>query len=163
MSVVHGVRHFLPRMLQQPDGGHVLNTASAAGLLSSPGLAAYNASKHGVVALSETLYHELAAQRSGVDVSVLCPSWVPTDIHRSARHRPAQFGDDAPASDASAAYARDIGRAVMSGKLSADDVATAAFDGIAERRLYIVPHRAVLDAVVRRAQDMAAGVNPPLP
>ena len=161
MSVVHGVQHFLPRMQQQAEGGHIVNTASAAGLLCNPGMAAYNVSKHGVVALSETLYHELAAQRSAVDVSVLCPSWVPTAIHRSARHRPAHFGAEAPPSAASAAYARDIGRAVMSGKLSADDVAAATFDGIAERRLYIVPHRAVLDAVVRHAQQMAAGVNPP--
>ena len=161
MSVVHGVRHFLPRMQQQAEGGHIVNTASAAGLLCNPGMAAYNVSKHGVVALSETLYHELAAQRSRVDVSVLCPSWVPTGIHRSARHRPAQFGTEAPPSAASAAYAREIGRAVMAGKLGADDVAAAAFDGIAERRLYIVPHRAVLDAVVRHAQQMAAGVNPP--
>ena len=162
MSVVHGVRHFLPRMQQQPERSHLLNTASAAGLLCSPGMAAYNASKHGVVALSETLYHELAAQRSRVDVSVLCPAWVPTAIHRSARHRPARFGDEAPPSAESSAYARDIGRAVMSGKLSADDVATAAFDGIVERPLYIVPHRAVLDAVVRRAHDLANGCNPTL-
>ncbi len=55
-SVIHGIRHFLPRMLEQTDGGHIVNTASVAGLLSTPGMAAYNVSKHGVVTLSETLY-----------------------------------------------------------------------------------------------------------
>ena len=163
MSVVHGVRHFLPRMQQQGDEAHVLNTASAAGLLCGPGMAAYNASKHGVVALSETLYHELGGERGEIGVSVLCPAWVPTAIHLSARHRPARFGDAAPPSDASAAYAREIGRAVTSARLGAEDVAAAAFDGIAARRLYIVPHAKVLDAVVRHAQDLAAGVNPPPP
>ena len=163
MSVVHGVRHFLPRMQRQGEGGHLLNTASAAGLLCGPGMAAYNASKHGVVALSETLYHELGGERGEIGVSVLCPAWVPTAIHLSARHRPARFGDAAPPSDASAAYAREIGRAVTSARLGADEVAAAAFDGIAARRLYIVPHAKVLDAVVRHAQDLAAGVNPPPP
>jgi short-subunit dehydrogenase len=163
MSVVHGVRHFLPRMQQQEEGGHVLNTASAAGLLCNPGMAAYNVSKHGVVALSETLYHELGGEHGEIGVSVLCPAWVPTAIHLSARHRPARFGDAAPPSAASAAYAREIGRAVTSARLSADDIAAAAFDGIAARRLYIVPHAKVLDAVVRHAQDLAAGVNPPTP
>ncbi len=163
MSVVHGLQHFLPRMQQQADGGHVLNTASAAGLLCSPGMAAYNVSKHGVVALSETLYHELAAQRSAVGVSVLCPAWVPTAIHHSARHRPERFGAEGPLSAASAAYAQGFGRAVKGGRLSADDIAAAAFAGIQARQLYIVPHRKIVDLVLQHAQDLAAGSNPPSP
>ena len=75
-----------------------MNTASVAGLLSTPGMAAYNVSKHGVVTLSETLYAELAAQNASIGVSVPCPAWVPTAIHPAERNRPERFGTNAPTS-----------------------------------------------------------------
>lgn len=75
-GVIHGVHSFVPLMLQQGDEGHIVNTASIAGLTGGPGLAVYKVSKHGVVSISETLYHELALQGAKIGVSVLCPGWV---------------------------------------------------------------------------------------
>ena len=160
MSVVHGIRHFVPRMQQQNEPSHVVNTASAAGLVSSPGMAAYNVSKHGVVTLSETLYAELAEQDSLVGVSVLCPAWVPTGINQSARHRQPRFGAEPELSPQSAGYAARMAQAVQSGKLTPDDVACVAFSAVEQGQFYIVPHRKILQAVELRCQDMVQGRNP---
>ncbi len=162
LSVVHGIRHFVPRMQAQEEPGHVVNTASAAGLISSPGMAAYNVSKHGVVTLSETLYAELAEQGSDLGVSVLCPAWVPTGIADSAGHRPARFGREAGASPRSAAYAARMADAVRSGRLLPDDIARVTFEAIEHKTFYIVPHRKILQAVQQRCQDMVEGRNPTL-
>ncbi|MGC9236837.1 MAG: SDR family NAD(P)-dependent oxidoreductase [Thiomonas sp.] len=160
MSVVHGIRHFVPRMQQQTEPSHVVNTASAAGLVSSPGMAAYNVSKHGVVTLSETLYAELSAQRAPVGISVLCPAWVPTGIHQSARHRPPRFGTEPALSPQSAAYARRMAQAVQSGRLTPDDIARLTFAAVEQGQFYILPHRKILQAVELRCQDMLLGRNP---
>ncbi|MBN2691247.1 MAG: SDR family NAD(P)-dependent oxidoreductase [Burkholderiaceae bacterium] len=160
MSVAHGIRHFVPRMQQQDGVSHVVNTASAAGLVSSPGMAAYNVSKHGVVTLSETLYAELADQRSSVGVSVLCPAWVPTGIARSAKHRPERFGHEADLSPESAIYAARMVEAVQSGRLTSDDIARITFEAVERGTFYIVPHRKILQAVQLRCQDMLEGRNP---
>src|SRR5262249_38551895 len=95
-GVIHGVRAFVPLLVEQGQG-HVVNTASVAGLVASPFMGPYNASKHAVVAISETLHHELAMSAPGVHVSVLCPGWVKTNIADSGRNRPAhlQSGDAA--------------------------------------------------------------------
>src|SRR5437660_5351545 len=87
-GVIHGVRTFVPRLMARNEG-HIVNTASVAGLISPPGTAAYNVTKHAVVALSETLYHDLRERQSAIGVSVLCPAYVPTGIADSARNRPA--------------------------------------------------------------------------
>jgi NAD(P)-dependent dehydrogenase (short-subunit alcohol dehydrogenase family) len=87
-GVIHGVRTFVPRLMARNEG-HIVNTASVAGLISPPGTAAYNVTKHAVVALSETLYHDLRERQSAVGVSVLCPAYVPTGIADSERNRPA--------------------------------------------------------------------------
>lgn len=159
-SVAHGIRHFLPRMQASGAPGHVLNTASAAGLVCTPGLAAYNASKHGVVALSETLRAELAAQRSAIGVSVLCPAWVPTGIHASARVRPARFGRSEAASPASLPYEQGMEQAVQAGRLSADDIARTAFEAVARNLFYILPHRKIEQAVQQRCAEIAAAAAP---
>lgn len=160
MSVVHGIRHFVPRMQQQSEPSHVVNTASAAGLVSSPGMAAYNVSKHGVVTLSETLYAELTEQGSQVGVSVLCPAWVPTGINQSARHRQPRFGTETELTPQSAAYALRMAQAVQSGKLTPDDIAGITFAAVEQGQFYIVPHRKILQAVELRTQDMVLGRNP---
>ncbi|WP_018912995.1 SDR family NAD(P)-dependent oxidoreductase [Thiomonas sp. FB-6] len=164
-GVAHGIRHFLPRMQAAGQPAHVLNTASAAGLVSTPGLAAYNASKQGVVALSETLRAELAAQRSPIGVSVLCPAWVPTAIHASSRVRPGRFGAAEPASAASAPYEQNMEHAVLAGRLSADDVARIAFEAMARGQFYIVPHARIGQAVQERFAEIAAAAafTPPSP
>src|SRR5688500_18514267 len=87
-GVIHGVRAFTPRLIAQGEG-HIVNTASVAGLISPPGSGAYNVTKHAVVALSESLHHDLKERSSNVGVSVLCPAYVPTGISSSERNRPA--------------------------------------------------------------------------
>ena len=159
-GVAHGVRHFLPRMQAAGEPGHVLNTASAAGLVSTPGMAAYNASKQAVVALSETLRAELLAQQSAIGVSVLCPAWVPTGIHASERARPQRFGVAGGASAASAAYAQGMEQAVRSGRLTPDDIARIAFDAVVRGEFYILPHRRIAQAVAQRFAEIAAAAEP---
>lgn len=159
-SVAHAIHHFVPRMLAQEGESHIVNTASIAGLLSTPGMAAYNVSKHGVVTLSETLYTELQAQQARIGVSVLCPAWVPTAIHTSERNRPERFGMATPPSTASAAYQERMAQAVKSGRLTADDMANAVFDAVAANRFYIIPHSRIKQAVRLRMEDILVDRNP---
>ena len=159
-SVIHGIQHFLPKMLQQGDEGHIVNTSSVAGLLSTPGMAAYNVSKHGVVTLSETLYGELLAARAKVGVSVLCPAWVPTGIHQSSRNRQDRFGSAAPAAGLSAAYEERMGQAVKSGRLTAADMANEVFTAVGEGRFYVIPHRKINNAIRLRTDDILNLRNP---
>jgi len=159
-SVIHGIRHFLPRMLEQQEGGHLLHTASVAGLLSTPGFAAYNVSKHGVVTLSETLYGELLALQAKVGVSVLCPAFVNTGFLESERNRQQRFGAVGEAGAASRAYEERTAQAIKSGRLSADDMANAAFDAVAEKRFYVIPHRKINNAIRLRMEDILETRNP---
>jgi NAD(P)-dependent dehydrogenase (short-subunit alcohol dehydrogenase family) len=159
-SVIHGVQHFVPRMLQQAEGGHLVNTSSVAGLLSTPGMAAYNVAKHGVVTLSETLYGELLAAKSKVGVSVLCPAWVPTAIHDSARNRQERFGQPTPAEGLSAAYEQRMANAVKSGRLTATDMANEVFTAVMEDRFYVIPHRKINNAIQLRTDDIMNLRNP---
>ena len=92
-GVIHGVRAFVPRMIAGGDDGHVVNTASMAGLLSAPFMGPYNASKFAVVTISEVLHHELAMTGAKVKVSVLCPGFVATQIGESDRNRPDELRD----------------------------------------------------------------------
>jgi NAD(P)-dependent dehydrogenase (short-subunit alcohol dehydrogenase family) len=92
-GVIHGVHTFLPILSANPDGGHIVNTASMAGLVAHSRLGAYSTAKYGVVALTEVLAEELAADGSRVGVSVLCPGTVHTNIGTSSRNRPADLGD----------------------------------------------------------------------
>lgn len=91
-GVIHGVRAFVPQLIAQGEG-HVVNTASVAGLISPPGLGVYNVTKHAVVALSETLQHDLRLRGANVGVSVLCPAYVPTGIADSERSRPSALAN----------------------------------------------------------------------
>jgi NAD(P)-dependent dehydrogenase (short-subunit alcohol dehydrogenase family) len=159
-SVIHGVQHFLPRMLKQDEGGHVVNTASVAGLLSTPGMAAYNVAKHGVVTLSETLYGELLAAKANIGVSLLCPAWVPTAIHESGRNRQQRFGAVKPAAGLSAAYEERMASAVKSGRLTAADMAAEVFAAVCEDRFYVIPHRKINNAIQMRMDDIMQLRNP---
>ncbi len=159
-SVIHGIQHFLPKMLERGDEGHIVNTSSVAGLLSTPGMAAYNVSKHGVVTLSETLYGELLAAKAKVGVSVLCPAWVPTGIHQSSRNRQDRFGTAAPAAGLSAAYEERMGQAVKSGRLTAADMASKVFAAVGEGRFYVIPHRKINNAIQLRTDDIMNLRNP---
>jgi short-subunit dehydrogenase len=161
---VHGVRVFTPMMLaaarRDPDyEGHIVNTASMAGLLNPPNMGVYNVSKHAVVSLSETLYHDLGLVTDQVTASVLCPYFVPTGITRSERNRPEDLKDGKPTRSQLVARAMSD-KAVSSGKVTAATVAQFVFDALAERRFYIYSHPHALGNVQTRMADIIAGKNP---
>ncbi len=164
-GVIHGVRVFTPLMLdaarRDPDyEGHIVNTASMAGLLVPPVMGPYNVSKHAVVALSETLYHDLRLVDASIKASVLCPYFVPTEIAHSERHRPGELRHDTPATSSQQAGNALLERAVASGTMSAADVARITFDGIRRGDFYIFTHPQALQAVVQRMDAIVHG-NPP--
>lgn len=151
MGVVHGVRSFVPRMLAQGDECHVVNTASVAGLVDIAGSAVYCVSKHGVVALSECLYHDLRAARAAIGVSVLCPAYVNTGIWDAARNRPAELAATNPLSGP---YDEAVRKALRSGKLTAEDVARETLDAVKAGRFYILTHAKIKGAIEARMRDI---------
>ncbi len=151
MGVVHGIRAFVPRMLAQGGEGHIVNTASMAGLISVPGSAVYCVSKHGVVTLSECLHHDLQAAKSKIGVSVLCPAFVPTGIAESARNRPAELGATNPLA---APYEDFVRQAVARGRLTAADVANITLDAVKANRFYVLPHQKAKVAIDSRMRDI---------
>ncbi|MGF6771427.1 NAD(P)-dependent dehydrogenase (short-subunit alcohol dehydrogenase family) [Paraburkholderia sp. GAS199] len=166
MGVAHGVRVFTPIMLQQNEPAHIVNTASVAGLLSPPAMGIYNASKHAVVSLTETLHHDLqlaqAGREAGAEVgcSLLCPAFVPTGIAEAERARPDALRNDTPPTRSQIAAGKQLQRAVQSGKLTAADVADIAFEAIAARRFYIVTHPGIMATVRLRHEDIEHLRNP---
>src|SRR5690242_13878205 len=151
-GVVHGVRAFVPRLLARNEG-HIVNTASVAGRSSPPGMAAYNVTKHAVVALSETLYHDLRERGAAVGVSVLCPAYVPTGIADSERNRPAGVEATVKTKETLAREAM-LRKAVSSGRLSADDVARAVVQAVKEERFYVLTHPRIKGAIRARMEDI---------
>ena len=161
-GVIHGVRVFTPILLAQAaeahGEGHIVNTASVAGLISPPGMGVYNVTKHAVVALTETLHHDLARRDTRVKCSLLCPAYVPTGIADSARNRPAELSEPARARSAEESALEDgLRKAVRSGKISAAEVAQAVFDAVREERFYILTHPKILGAVRARMEDILGG------
>jgi len=153
-GVIHGVRAFVPRFLAQ-GLGHVVNTASVAGLLSVPATAIYNVSKHGVVTLSETLHHDLQLRGANIGVSLLCPAYVPTGISASERNRPAALANANPQKSAAQRAAEAMmKKAVASGKVSAEQVAGAVVDAVKTERFWILTHPRIKPAVKARVDDL---------
>lgn len=148
-GVIHGIAAFVPRMIAQGQGGHVVNTASMAGLIASQGLGVYNTTKYAVVGLSETLQKDLRPYNIGV--SVLCPMGVATAIRRSDRNRPAHLRNPAPGPGGEAAL---IGRT-----LPPDEVARMVVAGIRAGRLYVITHREGLEPLRRRFQRMERAIE----
>lgn len=157
-GVIHGIRSFVPRMRSR-NQGHVVNTASVAGLISPSGMAAYSVTKHSVVALSEVLLHDLRQFGSAVGVSVLCPAYVPTGIADAERNRPAGSRPGEKSARTLEQQAM-LKKAVASGKLSADDVARAVVRAVQEERFYVLTHPAILGAVRARMEDILAQQAP---
>jgi len=154
-GVIHGVRVFLPIMLRQDSDCHVVNTASVAGLLSVPNMGAYCVSKHAVVTLTECLYHDLVQRESRIGVSVLCPAYVPTGIIESERNRPAQLRN-AQRVRTPEEQERDeqVRKAVLSGRISAEDVAQHVLDAVKENRFYVLTHPKIKSAIQTRMEDI---------
>ena len=164
-GVIHGVRVFTPLMLecakQDPDyEGHIVNTASMAGLLNPPTMGVYNVSKHAVVSLSETLYHDLDLISAPIGASVLCPYFVQTGISQSHKHRPDDVRDNAAPTASQMASQVTLEKAVSSGKVSASEVAERTFDAISNNIFYIYSHPAALGNVQKRMEDIITGSNP---
>jgi NAD(P)-dependent dehydrogenase (short-subunit alcohol dehydrogenase family) len=159
-GVIHGVRVFTPILLRQDDEGHIVNTASVAGLIAPPGMGMYNVSKHAVVALSETLHHDLAARGAKVRCSVVCPAYFPSGIAESERSRPAALSE--PRAKSAEDLERDarMRRAVQSGRLSAADIASRVFEAVRDERFYVLTHPRILPAVEARMRDILEGRNP---
>jgi NAD(P)-dependent dehydrogenase (short-subunit alcohol dehydrogenase family) len=161
MGVANGLRAFVPIMLKQNEPAHIVNTASVAGLLAAPAMGVYNASKHAVVALTETLHHDLRlAGASSIGVSLLCPAFVPTGIADAERSRPEGLVNDTPYTASQKLAARQLTKAVESGKLSAADVAELTFDAVRERRFYVITHPNIMPSVQLRHDDIAQLRNP---
>lgn len=164
MGVVHGVRLFTPMMLAAAKAdpaysGHIVNTASMAGMLNPPNMGVYNVSKHAVVSLSETLYQDLSLVTDQVHASVLCPFFVPTGISQSHRNRPGEFAASRPTKSQLISQAQ-TDKAVSSGKLTAADVAAMVFDAIDHQRFYIFSHPQALAGVQTRLEDVMLLRNP---
>jgi short-subunit dehydrogenase len=152
-GVVYGVHTFVSRMLESGEPGHVVNVASAAGLITTPAFAAYSATKFGVVGLSEALYHDLTIRQTNIGVSVLCPSWVQTNIATAA---------DTPTVRTDAIDGK-VGAAVLKAVeqgLRPEDVANQVFDAILNDRFYIITHEDTRRAVAVRSEDILSGRNP---
>lgn len=163
-GVAHGVRAFTPMMLEAASAdpayeGRIVNTASMAGLVNPPNMGVYNVSKHGVVALSETLYQDLALVTTQVRAHVLCPYFVPTGIVGSHRNRPTDPSSGSPTRSQIVAQAM-MTKAGESGKVSAADVAAKVFDALREDRFYIYSHPHALASVQTRLDDVLKGRNP---
>ncbi|HEY2638409.1 MAG TPA: SDR family NAD(P)-dependent oxidoreductase [Streptosporangiaceae bacterium] len=158
-GVVHGIRAFLPHLIAQGEG-HVVNTASVAGLLAAPWLGPYNASKHAVVAISESLHHEMAAIGSPVGVSVLCPGVVRTRIGESDRNRPTRFAVAAGQEEPGHEQLRDALAAAIEAGSDPAVVATAVRDAIVDDRFWILTHPEFGPRIVARFRSAAEGRNP---
>ncbi len=167
-SVIHGVRIFTPIMLEaasaDPDyEGHIVNTASMAGLLNAPTLGVYNLSKHAVMSLSETLYHDLALVSEQVHCSVLCPYFVPTAISQSARNRPDELANLVAPTRSQAMALVQNQKATGTARISAQQIADLTFEAISQRRFHIYSHPQAMGSVRERFEAMVEQRNPPDP
>ena len=157
-GVINGIRAFVPLLMQQ-DAGHIVNTASIAGLVAGPFMGPYNASKHAVVALSETLLHELAMSAAHVHVSVLCPGWVNTRIGESARNRP-----DRGEGGADLGAGLSLLQGVLARGMAPEAVAEQVLAAVRAERFWILTHDGEadgwVDAVNRRAQALIDRTDP---
>src|SRR5262250_458371 len=161
-GVIHGVRAFVPRMLASGDEGHIVNTASMAGLTSAPFMSVYDVTKHGVVALSESMYKEFALSGAPIGVSVVCPGLINTNIMHSSRNRPEELAEEGKAGPMAQAFGQALSDR-LAGGYPPSEVAEQVVAGIRERRFYIVPAQPdVKGNIAIRAQDLLELRNPTL-
>ncbi len=168
MGVVHGIRSFTPLLIDQGEG-HIVNTASMAGLVSPPFMGVYNVTKHAVVTMTETLHGDLAMTGvSGVGTSVLCPGWVRTRIHEAGRNRPGADGgptDVGPGAVETPVLSQVLGQ-LIAGGLDPDDVAAMVIDSVRTRRFYVLTHPDWTPMISERVERIVDGRGPglaPLP
>jgi NAD(P)-dependent dehydrogenase (short-subunit alcohol dehydrogenase family) len=154
-GVIHGVTSFVPKMLESGEPGHVVNTASIAGLLPMEGIASYNVAKAGVVALSETMHHELRRRDAPIGVSVLCPGIVHTRINESERNKPDLSSRPLTPMDSSSQQ--------LPSAIEAEEVATIVRDAILADRFWVLTHPQYEEQIERRAHGIAVTGEVPVP
>ena len=163
MGVVHGIQHFVPRMLDanaRGEPGHIVNTASMAGWLAAPLMGIYNVSKHAVVALSETLHHDLKLAQSSIGVTTLCPAFVPTGIAHSHRARPGDLANPAAPTRSQQVAQANSEKAVAGGRIGAAEVAAMTFDAVRSNRFYVFTHPQIMPTVEARFDAVLNGAAP---
>ena len=156
-GVIHGIRAFVPILINQGEG-HIVNTASIAGLIPGPG-PIYDASKHAVVALSDDLYNSMKIVGLPVGVSVLCPGWVRTAIMDADRNWPARLGESPPSGLAAEALWPHYERAIGDG-MDPAVVADLVAEAVVSDRFWILPHPEFVELAVRRWRRIAEGLDP---
>jgi NAD(P)-dependent dehydrogenase (short-subunit alcohol dehydrogenase family) len=177
LGVVNGIRAFVPRMIEQGEG-HVVNTASIAGIVTAPAMGPYVATKHAVVGLTESLYFDLQLMGNGVGASVLCPEWVRTRIYESERNRPDDVGEmtmpivrealpdtdasesEAPASDDAPVDVGSVVAGMVNSGIDPADVAETVLQAIIENRFWIFTHDTSLANVKRRHEAIESNAHP---
>jgi NAD(P)-dependent dehydrogenase (short-subunit alcohol dehydrogenase family) len=158
VAVVHGIRAFVPKMIASGEPGHVVNTASIAGLTCPAFMSPYNVTKHGVVALSDTLRNDLALSGAAIGVSVLCPGWVKTRINECDRNRPG--GEDESADEEMSAL-RDLVDGFIAGGIDPALVAEQVHDAVVNDHFWIRTHPEMEPMVAARCEAIIAGETPP--
>ena len=160
-GVVHGVRTFLPHMVMS-GGGHIVNTASIAGVLPGMTAAPYDASKHAVVGMTESLHNSLREGGIPVGVSCLCPGWVRTGIMDSDRNWPDELGT-LPVRDPAMEIATDYVRRAVDEGMQPAAVADLVLDAVRSGRYWVFPQPEFLELAIRRFHDIGAGIDPTTP
>jgi len=162
MGVVHGIRSFVPRMLAQGDEGHVLTTASVAGLVSSAGSVPYGLAKQGAIRATETLYAALQERGARIGVTLLCPGLVNTGIYRSERNRPAELRPAAGAAEETAEL-QAIAAHLYENAISPDEVAEKVHRAVLEDQFYVFTSETFDGAIRDRTEAILARRNPHFP
>jgi NAD(P)-dependent dehydrogenase (short-subunit alcohol dehydrogenase family) len=157
-GVIHGVRTFVPVMLRQGGEGHIVNTASVAGLTSSPFMSIYNVAKHAVATLSETLHKDLGLLGAPIKVSVLCPGFVRTRIMDAERNRPASLQNPTPAQHDP--HMEEMARAAIAAGLPPEEAAAQVVDAVKNERFYVLTHPELAPHIRERMEDILEGRNP---
>ena len=162
-GAINCMRVFTPILLEQEEG-HLVNTASMAGLnTSAPGaMGVYSVTKHAVVALSESLHLSLQVRGANVGVSVLCPAWVRTNINESSRNRPAEYPATQRELTPQAAAAIGFIRQLVTSGMPPATIAATVVDAIRTQRFYVLPHPEALPVVRQRMEDILKGRSPVL-
>jgi NAD(P)-dependent dehydrogenase (short-subunit alcohol dehydrogenase family) len=160
-GVIHGIRTFVPIMAAQDSDCHIVNTASMAAVTAMPYSGIYHMSKHAVLAMSESLYHELAFHVPNVKVSVLCPEAISTGIAASERNRPNAYSreGDVVESDARTLVSQALADSVSAG-IGPEVMAQRVFDGIVAERFYLLSDEVWRESANTRLEDIRLGRNP---
>jgi NAD(P)-dependent dehydrogenase (short-subunit alcohol dehydrogenase family) len=160
-GVIHGMRTFLPKMLEQGTEGHVVNTASVAGLITTPYMSVYGATKHAVVAITESLRMELEMLGSKIGASVLCPGFVATNIGDSDRNRPEELRNaGTPKETDQQAVMRELARQQIAAGIKPSEVAEMVLESIRDDRFYVLTHPRFKKLIRTRMENILEGRTP---